>query len=151
VNSSGEFNVPYGAPKTDNLIDANNLRSCAKSLGAAGVTLTCGDFAEALVAVQAGDIVFLDPPYVTRHNNNGFIDYNERLFSWADQERLAREAARLVELGATVIVSNANHEDVLRLFSGFELFEVGRPSTLASSRTARTRVSEAILLARGKV
>jgi DNA adenine methylase len=149
VNSSGHFNVPYGAPKTDNLIDADNLRSCAKSLAAAGITLSCGDFEDALSAVRPGDLVFLDPPYVTRHNNNGFIDYNERLFSWDDQERLAREAARLVELGATVIVSNANHEDVLRLFSGFELFEVGRSSTLAPSRSARTRVSEAMLLARG--
>jgi DNA adenine methylase len=82
VNSQGEFNVPYGAPKTDFIVDPSNLRACCNALGGAGIELLCADFEEALAETQAGDLVFLDPPYVTRHNDNGFVDYNETLFSW---------------------------------------------------------------------
>jgi DNA adenine methylase len=146
VNSSGEFNVPFGAPKSDNLIDRANLVRCAATLAAPGVSLSCRDFNISLAEVSRGDLVFLDPPYVTRHNNNGFVDYNERLFSWADQERLAAEAARLAEIGAQVIVCNANHSDIVALYPGFTSVEVVRPSTLASSRHARGRVSEAIFV-----
>lgn len=146
VNASGRFNVPFGAPKTNNLLDRDNLRQCSGALARPGVTLASGDFETSLAAVEPGDLVFLDPPYVTRHNENGFVDYNERLFSWSDQERLAEEASRLVDLGATVIVTNAHHEDVLQLFAGFRMSAVGRPSTIASSRAARARVSEAILV-----
>ena len=51
------------------------------------------DFEAAVAKAKAGDLVYLDPPYVTGHNDNGFIDYNEKLFSWSDQQRLARVAA----------------------------------------------------------
>lgn len=151
VNSKGGFNVPYGAPKTDNVIDRENLLRCASALAGGGIELTHADFTDALAGVRAGDLVFLDPPYVTRHNDNGFIDYNERLFSWTDQERLATEAKRLSRIGATVIVTNAFHDEVLELFPDFERAEVTRSSTIASSTRARGQVAEAILVSKAAV
>ena len=145
VNSSGEFNVPYGLPKTDFIVDHMNFRACAAALTDANVEVRCCDFEVALEAVQAGDLVFLDPPYVTRHNNNGFVDYNEQLFSWADQLRLAKAAHKLVERGAHVLVANALHSDVVDLYDGFNLLPINRSSTLASNPTKRSRVSEALL------
>ena len=150
VNSLGQFNVPYGMPKTNNVIDADNLRACAALLRTPTVTIANIDFEEALAGVRQGDLVYLDPPYVTRHNNNGFIDYNERLFSWRDQERLARVAKRLVERGAHVLVSNADHSDVIELFDDFERVRFERSSTLASDASKRGRVYEAIFVGAGK-
>ncbi|MBI4219936.1 MAG: Dam family site-specific DNA-(adenine-N6)-methyltransferase, partial [Chloroflexi bacterium] len=75
VNSDGRFNVPYGMPKTDFLADFENLRACSQALRQPGVELRSCDFEAALDDVNAGDLVYLDPPYVTRHNNNGFVDY----------------------------------------------------------------------------
>jgi DNA adenine methylase len=146
VNARGEFNVPYGRPKTDNISDATNLLACSSILRGPNVALTSGDFERAISTAVSGDLVYMDPPYVTRHNNNGFVDYNEQLFKWSDQERLALAARRLADSGVSVIVSNANHHDVLALYPGFTAIRVERCSTLAGSPASRGPVSEIILV-----
>jgi len=145
VNARGEFNVPYGAPKSDFIVDPTNLRACSTALGGSGVHLDVANFEDAMRDVEKGDLVFLDPPYVTRHNNNGFVDYNERLFSWDDQIKAAECAALAAEAGAHVIVTNAHHDDVLALYKGFTVQQLTRHSTLASTSAARGPVREAIL------
>jgi DNA adenine methylase len=50
--------------------------------------LKAGDFEGVVSDAVEGDFVFLDPPYTVKHNMNGFIKYNEGLFSWNDQIRL---------------------------------------------------------------
>ena len=145
VNKRGEFNVPYGAPRTASPMDAKNLRACSFALAEHRTTLRVGDFEDSLVDAKEGDFVFLDPPYVTGHNNNGFVDYNERLFSWEDQNRLASVARRLVDRGVFVLVTNAAHDDVIRLYQGFRSQPIVRSSTLASSVTSRRAVTEVAL------
>lgn len=145
VNAEGKFNVPYGAPKTGFVIDPSNLRACSRTLGQPGVKIRDGDFERILGSVKPGDLVFLDPPYVTGHNNNGFIDYNEVLFSWDDQRRLASVAKRLADLGASVIVTNASHQGVIDLYRGFAVRRISRWSTLASSAAKRGPVEEVVL------
>jgi len=149
VNSRGEFNVPYGRPRAKGEIDRVNLRACAGALIKAKVDIRDADFAEALVGVSKGDLVFLDPPYVTKHNNNGFVDYNERLFAWKDQERLAGKAAEFANSGATVIVANGDHRDIVELYPGFESIRVSRSSTLANNVDRRGVVTELLLVKRG--
>lgn len=145
VNSRGEYNVPYGAPKTSAIVDGAHLRECAKVLRRAKVRIEAADFDRALSTCETGDFVFLDPPYVTGHNNNGFIDYNERLFSWADQVRLAQTAVALAKRGVKVMVTNANHQGVIDLYPAFEPIEIERSSTLAGDRSARGLVTETVL------
>lgn len=144
VNSSGLFNVPYGRPKTDTIIDPLNLRECADTLRAE-VSLRRGDFsAMTLESAERGDLVYLDPPYVTGHTNNGFRDYNETLFSWSDQERLADLAHSLASRRVKVLVSNANHRSVAKLYSGFKGRVLTRKSTLAGDMSKRGTATEAI-------
>jgi DNA adenine methylase len=145
VNAQGEFNVPYGAPRTDAIVDAENLRACATALRTPGVTLVSADFEDALLDAKPGDLVFLDPPYVTGHNNNGFVDYNELLFSWSDQERVAHIANTLAARGVHVLVTNAFHDDVLALYGDFQIRPLHRRSTIASSASKRSTVTEALL------
>lgn len=146
VNSKGQFNVPYGAPRTSFIIEPSELHACSKLLRRSGVTLRATDFEETLHHAGRGDLVFLDPPYVTRHNDNGFVDYNRNLFSWKDQERLASAARQLGRLGATVIVTNAHHKDLVTLYRGFDVVQVDRSSTLASDSTRRGIVKEAVFV-----
>jgi DNA adenine methylase len=146
VNSAGKFNVPYGQPGNVNVCDAANLRACAKQISQHGVTIRQGDFASTLRPARGGDLVFLDPPYVTSHNKNGFRDYNERLFRWDDQIRLSKTAEKLRLRGARVIVSNANHPDVIALYPNFKSHVIQRSSTLSSNPQHRGKVTEVVLV-----
>ena len=145
VNSKGRFNVPYGMPKTDFPKDYENLRECSLALRKPGVQLRSCDFETALEDVKAGDLVYLDPPYVTPLNKRGFVDYNGTLFSWEDQKRLAMRARQMADAGVYVIVSNVDHPDVLGLYRGFRSRTLTRSSTLASDAKCRVRVKDAIL------
>ena len=145
VNSRGKFNVPYGRPGSPNIVEPEVLRSCSAALRKPGVKLEVGDFEVALRTAGRDDLIFLDPPYVTGHNSNGFIDYNEKLFSWADQERLAGLAARFHRAGAHVLVTNAHHRALLDLYPRFNLDIITRHSTLAGASTSRRKTREVLL------
>lgn len=147
VNSKGEFNVPYGAPRSDFIVDPENLRECSTVLSSREVSIRNCDFEVAVSRARAGDFVYLDPPYVTKHNFNGFRDYNEKLFSWDDQVRLAALAKRLANKGVHVVISNAKHTDVLELYPDFERHTIYRSSTLSSDKAFRGTVSEVVLTA----
>lgn len=145
VNSKGIFNVPYGSPKNNYIADIDNLRECSKLLNKETIDLRISDFEEALVGTKQGDLIYLDPPYVTGHSNNGFVEYNEKIFSWSDQLRLAKVAKQLASIGAHVLVSNANHTQVIELYKGFNKIQIERNSTLAGDINKRGKVSEVLL------
>jgi DNA adenine methylase len=140
VNLRGEFNVPYGY-KT-HLIPCDSSRLRLYSQAMADAKLSCKDFKIALSSAKAGDVVYLDPPYTVAHGNNGFLKYNERIFSWPDQERLCHVATRLADRGAKVIVSNADHPSVLALYKEFSSIAVPRASVIAADSTARRAITE---------
>jgi len=146
VNSSGEFNVPWGAPRTDFVVDRPNLFEVQRLLRRTKTNITNLDFEEALETCRSGDLVFLDPPYVTKHNNNGFVEYNQDIFSWTDQQRLAGTAESLRKKGCKVLVTNAFHKDIVNLYPKFELKALTRHSTLAGDKLRRGKVKEALFI-----
>ena len=77
--------------------------------------LRCSDFGDILGACGKGDLAFVDPPYTVKHNMNGFVKYNETLFSWEDQVRLRDAVVSATSRGAKIIVTNADHPSVRTL------------------------------------
>lgn len=148
VNRRGEFNVPIGERRRV-VREEDDFEGVSSLL--AGAELCHGDFEALVDRAEAGDFVFLDPPYTVRHNSNGFIKYNERLFSWADQERLARAAIRAAERRAKVVVTNASHPTVKQLYpkSLFAFREVSRYSSISASRDSRKHFDELVISSKG--
>ena len=146
VNQNGQFNVPYGRPRSNYIASEVNIDSCAKALAVPGVSLAIGDFQSVLSNVATGDLVFLDPPYVTGHRNNGFVDYNEKLFSWSDQERLAETARNLRARGAHVLITNANHASIRQLYQGFQLHCMTSHSTISGKNRGRRKMSQLLFV-----
>lgn len=145
VNKSGAFNVPWGAPKTANIIEKTHLQAVAQLIASSSAEFHSGDFESQVAQAGAGDLVFVDPPYVTGHNNNGFIAYNESIFSWSDQIRLAGSIRAASSRGADVFVSNAKHPAVVELYSGLDVATLTRPSTIAAASNKRGRVEEVLM------
>jgi DNA adenine methylase len=107
--------------------------------------LRTGDFEEVVDEARPGDFVYFDPPYITGHQNNGFLKYNAPLFSWEDQQRLALVARRLARAGVFVLVSNADQESVLKLYRGLFFYRAVRRSLIAGPIDHRGTVTEAVL------
>lgn len=144
VNSKGQFNVPYGRPKNERMITGTQLEAVAERLRNNTQVRHC-DFEVAVSTCRPGDFVYFDPPYVAGHRNNGFVDYNAQLFSWQDQERLARCAQELDSRGVRFVISNADHPSVTSLYSTFSVTSVARHSSMAARTTARGLSSEIVV------
>jgi DNA adenine methylase len=114
VNPSGLYNVPYGKRINVDVVTEEKLRAVSKLLK--GTNLRTTEFSSVLKNVKKNDLVYLDPPYTVAHENNGFIEYNSKLFSWDDQRRLAEIAAEISERGAFFILSNAEHKAIRDLY-----------------------------------
>lgn len=142
VNLKGDFNVPYGYKTRLNPCDEVRIR--AASLALSRSKLVSSDFEQAVSGARRGDLVYLDPPYTVAHAHNGFLKYNDKIFSWDDQIRLARVARHLDNRGCHVIVSNADHESLRELYAGFHVMDVMRPSRIAASGEHRRQVTECL-------
>lgn len=146
VNSkTGTFNVPYGKHVGRRILDRPNLLAASKLLK--GATVATHDFEVLVQSARRGDLVYFDPPYTLHHASNGFIRYNQRLFSWPDQARLAYCAAKLANRGVRVLVTNAPHKSISDLYPDFKACLVTRGSEMAADVHARGRVDEMILTA----
>ena len=146
VNSQGVFNVPRGT-KTKIVAETDDFKTIADVLR--GAELVAGDFESLVDRAKGGDLVFCDPPYTVRHNYNGFRKYNEVLFSWNDQERLAAALRRAADRGVKIICTNANHYSVRDLYrsSQFELLAVSRYSRISAENSSRRYFEELIVRA----
>lgn len=145
VNLEGVFNVPKGTKDTV-IFDDDNF--CALSSVLQTAELCIDDFEQLIDKAEAGDFVFADPPYTVRHNSNAFIKYNEELFSWRDQERLANALARARDRGAYILATNANHKAVKTLYEdhSFYLESVSRFSSISAHSKSRNQFDELIVL-----
>lgn len=143
VNRSGSYNVPYGH-RDGYCFDYERIEKASEALK--GAKIRSLDFFESLDDVKEKDLVFLDPPYTVSHNNNGFIEYNKKLFSLDDQERLKRYIDIVNERGAFYILTNAAHEKIESIFKSDRnaLIPMKRQSTLGGINAHRGETQEYI-------
>lgn len=145
VNLRGSFNVPIGT-KLNVILPNDNFQANSGALRCA--TLVACDFESTIDAAGDGDLVFVDPPYTVRHNNNCFVKYNEKLFAWSDQVRLRDALSRACNRGAKIIATNAAHDSIKELYGNdFIIEEVWRKSVIAGKSLYRKECAE--LLIRG--
>ena len=143
VNLSGEYNVPYG--KRHNFkFNYDNLRKVSKNIK--NTSFSSGDFSEAIQNIKKGDLVFLDPPYTVTHNSNGFIQYNQKIFSLSEQYKLSEMIDKIKDIGAYYILTNAAHPEVKSIFQKDDpIFEVNRSSTVGGIGSKRGKYAELIM------
>ncbi|WP_244241138.1 DNA adenine methylase [Leptospira selangorensis] len=135
VNAKGSFNVPIGT-RSSVILGNDDFEKVSNTLRKA--KLFSNDFSKVIKDAKYGDFIFADPPYTVKHNNNGFIKYNESLFSWEDQLRLKEDLQSAVKRGAKALITNAFHPSIKELYKGFgEQIKIIRPSRIAANASAR--------------
>ncbi|MBL8149120.1 MAG: DNA adenine methylase [Blastocatellia bacterium] len=143
VNSSGQFNVPFGKSKSTSVCDESVIRTASITLQNAHLKVS--SFEDTVSEVVAGDFVYFDPPYVPLSQTASFTNYTSPAFTDRDQDKLASIARELSRKGVLVIVSNSNTEMVHRLYRGFRIELVRCNRAINSNTLGRGAVDELLI------
>ena len=143
VNSSGEFNVPYGRYKNPRVLDRSRLLAAAEALQ--GVELTVEDFEHSCRAAKRGDFVYFDPPYLPVSKTASFAAYQARGFALPEHERLAKTFAQLTRRGVSTLLSNSDTPETRQLYAAFDTHTVHASRAINSNPAKRGKVTEILV------
>ena len=116
TNAEGNYNVPWGKEHiaVTKMCDAELLRACSDWLQR--VEVRNSGFVASIEDVDAGDVVYLDPPYIPLSPTSAFSKYQADDFKDASQASVAAMIGWLTEKGARVILSNSDTERTEQLY-----------------------------------
>jgi DNA adenine methylase len=143
VNSSGEFNVPYGSYKNPRILDRPRLLAAAEALQ--GVELAVEDFESSCKKAKRGDFVYFDPPYVPVSKTASFAAYHSVAFTSAEHTRLAETFARLSKRGVKALLSNSDTPVTRELYREFDTHTVHATRAINSNAARRGTVPELLV------
>ncbi|WP_404979969.1 DNA adenine methylase [Caulobacter sp. BE254] len=140
VNTKGIFNVPRGT-KDNVLLPTDDFPSSQKALKRASIA--CRDFSKTISLSRKDDFIFIDPPYTVAHNLNGFVKYNDKIFTWNDQIRLRDSILAAAQRGTKILVTNADHSSIRSLYEGIgEHFPLDRATVISGDASGRRGTTE---------
>jgi DNA adenine methylase len=146
VNQQGQFNVPFGRYQNPTICDEDNLRAVSRALK--GVTLLVGDFSHCLQVAEAGDFVYLDPPYHPISDTSSFTNYTEDDFGIEDQQRLARLFRELDHRGCQLMLSNSRTKPIQELYRSYTKKKVRATRTIGARVDTRRTITEWLIVNR---
>lgn len=99
------FNVPYGNYKNPCILDEAHIRVISELIQ--DVVFVHCPYTDAFAKVEAGDFIYLDPPYAPE-SATSFVSYTADGFSLDDHHSLFRRCHDIREKGARFIMSNTD-------------------------------------------
>lgn len=146
VNQQGHYNVPHGNRAQLALPTLDELRLVSSKLTDAA--LMHSDFELAVAHATAGDVVYLDPPYPALNETSFFNHYTASRFCAIDQQRVAMVAHDLRARGCSIVVSNADTQEIRGLYPGWKAVDIELRRWITSAKEKHF-VREVILLSGG--
>lgn len=142
VNKSGKYNVPYGKRNLDTLYHFDHIIKISQLLEKTYFSIS--DFKINCKKAKTNDFVFLDPPYTVAHENNGFIQYNQSIFSWENQIELSKITQEFSINNVHFLVTNAFHKSIQELYE-FNQIPISRSSTIGGKGAKRSQYKEILI------
>ena len=145
VNSSGEFNSPFGHYKNPNIVNEPVLRAVSKYFNASSITFYSEDFSETLSRIGKGGFVYLDPPYDPISDTASFTGYNKGGFNRDEQIRLKRCCDELTQRGIKFLLSNSATEFIKELYQEYEITIVKAKRAVNADASKRGAIEEVLI------
>lgn len=145
VNSSGEFNSPFGHYKNPNIVNEPVLRAVNKYLTANDVKFYNEDFSVTLKRVNKGGFVYLDPPYDPVSDTASFTGYNKGGFDRTEQIRLKQCCDELTQRGIKFMLSNSSTDFIKELYRDYDISVVQAKRAINSNANKRGVVEEVLI------
>lgn len=117
VNRHGELNAAWGknpapfAPSLEEFVATSAALAC--------VTFRAEAWQDALARANAGDTVYLDPPYLELREGSDFAGYTPGGFGLAEHEALAAACWAASTRGVRVLLSNHDTPEIRELYARF--------------------------------
>lgn len=140
-NASGGFNVPVGAYKTI-YFPEKELTHFANKLQ--GATFLHQSFEKTMADVQAGDVVYCDPPYVPLTATSSFTAYTQDGFGNTAQKYLCHMAEIAHNRGASVFISNHDIDITRALYQKSTIVNFPVKRMISANADSRGDVSELV-------
>lgn len=147
VNSSGQFNVPYGKYKNPTIADAAVIKAVSSYLNQAQVNILNGDFEQAVATAKKGAFIYFDPPYHPLSDTSSFTGYSMNGFGEQEQARLKKLCDDLTERGCQVLASNSAAPFIKSLYNDlrYEVVEVKATRAINTVGSKRGRINELLI------
>ncbi|MBK2404373.1 DNA adenine methylase [Erysipelothrix sp. strain 2 (EsS2-7-Brazil)] len=148
VNSSGQFNSPFGRYKNPNIINEITINAVSEYFNENDVNILSGDYRKVLETVDSNHFVYLDPPYMPISFSSSFTGYTDNGFGLNEQIVLRDECVRLHKKGVKFIQSNSCSEKIYELYSeieGFTILTVDATRSINSRGDKRGLIEEVLI------
>jgi DNA adenine methylase len=156
-NKKGDFNVPYGREFKDKetgekyiqdayfpLEEMMNFRMYFLTKQMVRFTSLSFEDSSLYEDLEAGDVVYFDPPYVPASDTANFTSYATDGFTHDQQVQLAQLAESLAAKGIRVIVSNHDTPVTQELYKNATIYPIQVTRTIAAKGSSRKKASELI-------
>ena len=148
VNRNGVCNVGLGDFSKRIPWRSSTLHKISFALTSHTICFEHADFGHTCAHAEAGDFVYLDPPYgtvSTNNNNKDNIGYNKDIFDETKFAAMIRTVKKLDQRGVNVMISNSDTELIRDRLGGWNVNALKATSTLASTNAGRVPRAEVII------
>ncbi len=147
VNSSGQFNVPYGKYKNPTIADPTVIKAISNYLNQAWVSILNGDFEQAVATAKKGAFIYFDPPYHPLNDTSSFTGYSMNGFGEEQQTRLRDLCNDLSDKGCQILVSNSATPLIKSLYDDprYEVVEVKATRAINAVSSKRGKINEVLI------
>lgn len=146
VNSSGEFNTPFGRYKNPNITNEVTFRAVSKYFNNADVSFLNSDFEKAVKEIRKGAFVYFDPPYDPVSNSANFTGYAEGGFNRDEQMRLKTLCDELNNKGIKFMLSNSSTEFIRDIYKEYKLITLKANRSINSNANGRGEIDEVLVM-----
>ena len=145
VNSSGEFNSPWGRYKKPNIVNEETIHALCQYLNKGKIAILCGDYREALKGIRKGAFVYFDPPYMPISASASFTGYTAAGFGPQEQKALKEQCDRLTKRGIKFLLSNSACPFIEELYRDYKIEYVSAKRAINANPEKRGAIEEVLV------
>ncbi|MDD4376306.1 MAG: DNA adenine methylase [Clostridia bacterium] len=149
LNSSGQFNTPFGSYKNPLICNKPVLKALNTYFNEKNIEFKSGDFYDACIDAPKGSFIYLDPPYDQYEDQVNFVGYTESGFTRDDQQRLKELCDILVDRGCTILLSNSATDFIKDLYKDknrYTVVTIKAKRNINSDAKKRGEVEEVLIV-----
>jgi len=145
VNSSGEFNSPFGRYKNPNIINEITIKAVANYLNNNKIQILNTDYEKSLLKIKKEAFVYFDPPYDPISDSSNFTGYTKKGFDKTEQERLKKVCDKLNDKGVKFLLSNSSTEFIRGLYKKYNILSIKAKRIINSKGSGRGEITEVLV------